>query len=514
LTLETAHDTIGPTFMSAELGTPPAITVEQSNRSKPERLLLEPSQLQTGMRVNVIANDELVLDEAGHPLVLHVFETGVPTHKELFPVIKDYTDGKTKILPIGFKNPLPGQEVHFSPAEVFNQRTLPNHGTFVSFCNGKLVTYDAATFSNGEFDEDGYEPSPASPVIKVTHKKGKRFLDLSPVKRIVFSKASYSDQLLFVRLYEPKELEEMVSREEVEAISRAMAQREHVTRFASVAENKRRMEEARRIFGQDFLGPDEVKKAFGVTIPPEQIPTLDVDPSVMEAARREGMMLVLRVNKTTGGSPLTIKHMEKRFQSEFSRNARGNMINPDSFDRNQSFFNRAVPRTGWFFVSKDTLGGGNYLDQTYKLGEYFTHKSGDYPTYSDAFAAKPTLAEAIRYLNMRERDLREMTTTGPHNAVTLLSHSIINKYVRPTAVELVYDLTFYHLITGVRLLPKKIALTGGENSVRRDRMGWGDFVYNNRFIGVGQFDEAGIKITEHEADSADPNLGACISFRV
>src|ERR1035437_9498044 len=86
--------------------------------------LLEIARLQIGMRVNVVVSGELVLDEAGHPLVLHVLETGVPTHKELFPVIKDCTDGRTKILPIGFKKPLPGQEVYFSPTEVFTQASL------------------------------------------------------------------------------------------------------------------------------------------------------------------------------------------------------------------------------------------------------------------------------------------------------------------------------------------------------------------------------------------------------
>jgi hypothetical protein len=212
------------------------------------RPLVEYGQLQTGMRVNVVVNDELALDEAGHPLVLQVLEAGIPTHNELFPVIKDSADGKTKILPIGFKKPLLGQDVSFSPTEVFTQYTLPKRGTFVSFCNGKLVTYDSATFnSDSETDENEYEPAPAGPVIKITHAHGRRYLNLTPLRRILFSRAKYSDRLVFVKLYEAKELEELVDQSQVNKLLTANAERRHAHKPVAVVKPQGRMPESETV---------------------------------------------------------------------------------------------------------------------------------------------------------------------------------------------------------------------------------------------------------------------------
>ena len=488
------------------------------DKLKPRGPLLKTAELQVGMRVNVVLNhDTLALDPHGNPFVLQVMETGVPPHQELFPVVADGLIGdrkaKAKILPIAFRRPIPGEDVCFSPAEVFNQHTLPNHGTFVSFCNGKLVTYNASL--SGE--PDGYEQVDTGPIIKVTHKNGRRFLNLTPVKRMLFSRASYTDEILFVRLYQENELEELVSREQVGILSKAIAERKHKPKIVSVDGNQRRMEVARGILGQDFLGPNEIEKAFGVRIPPEAIPPLDIDPSIIEAARQEGMMLVLRVDKAPDGSPLTIEKMEKDLQPQFSRNGKGRVLSRESFYRGQNFFSQAVPRTGWFFVSKDTANGSDqftYLDQTHKLGDYVTHKPGDFhPTASDAFAAKPSLQEAIKYLSMQDRQLRELVATDPEKTIATLSYSIVNKTMRQTPVEAVYDLLLYYLSTGRRLLPEKTSLSAGATSLRVTRERFTKKIHH-LIVGVGQFDENGIRISQHAVDEIHSKVGTVMAFRI
>jgi len=491
------------------------------NELKPGSLLLGTAQLQVGMRVNVVLNhSEIALDPKGYPLILQVLETGVPPHAELFPVVTGASIGdpktKTRILPIPFRRPAEGLDISFSPTEVFNQHILPNHGTFVSFCNGKLVTYDNSSLDS---NPEEYEPNEASPVIKVTHKNGRRFLNLSPVKRMLFSRASYADELLFVRLYQGNELEELIPKEQVDALSQAITQREHAPKSISLAENRRRMDEARNIFGEDFFGPEEIAETFGIKLSPEQIPPLDIDPAQLKLARPrrlpDQMMLVLGVDKASDGTPLTIEKMEQILQPRFlkrilrriTRQNNDRVLAKDSYYHGQSFFTKDTPRFGWFLVAKNTFGTDQttYLEQTQKIGNRFDG--------TEEFTAKKSLLEQIKYLRLQTHDLQEMAKTDPDQAAAELSHLALNRIFRQTPVETIYTLMLYFHKTGKRLLENETALTSGGISARMIGQD-----LNRRFrkfiIGVGPFDKNGIKISEHSVNDVDPHTGNQVIFRV
>jgi len=271
-------------------------------------------------------------------------------------------------------------------------------------------------------------------------------------------------------------------------------------------ENQKRMDEAKRILGQDFLGPAEVTKAFGIELSPDQIPPLDTTPDVLKWAKSQGLMLVLRIDNATG-SPLTIERMERILQPEFSARNAGRVINRDSFYLDQHFFTEATSRAGWFFVSKDAVGGTDcgitYLDQSHKIGEFLIDNK--------KIIGNQIPLDAIRYLNLQNEELQTLVKNNPEQAVALLSYFSLNQAVRQTPVEAVYDLLLYFQNTGKRLLADKTTLVGGANIFTRS---FNHFIKDNRFIGVGYFDRDGIRITRHNAGGADPRVGAIIAFPV
>lgn len=486
------------------------------NELKPCGPILKTTELQVGMRINVVLNhDTLALDQHGHPLILQVMETGVPPHRELFSVVTGTTPDdpkvKTRILPIPFRRPTEEIDIYFSPTEVFNVGNLPRSGNFVMFKDCMLVTYNPSL--NDETED--YKQTDGSPIIKVVHQRGRRLLHLSPVKRILFSRATFSPDLSFVRLYQPNELEELIPQEQVDAFSQAITQRERAPKSVSVAENRRRIEEAKRIIGEDFFGPEEIAETFGVRLSPKQIPPLDINPAQLKLARPgqlpNRMMLVLGVDKAADGTPLTIEKMEQilrpRFLRRITRRDNGRILAKDSYYRGQTFFDKATPRLGWFLVAKNTLGTDQttYLEQTQKIGNRFDG--------TEDFTAKKPLLEQIKYLRLRNHDLQELAKTDPDQAATEFSYLALNRIFRQTPVETIYTLMLYFHKTGKRLLQNETALTSGAISVREIREDSNSRTH--RFIvGVGPFDGSGIKISEHGVNDIDPHMGTQVAFRV
>jgi hypothetical protein len=278
-----------------------------------------------------------------------------------------------------------------------------------------------------------------------------------------------------------------------------------------LTENQRRINEAKRILNnekkhvQRFFGPNEVEKAFGISLSPDQIPLLDITPAMLDFIKAHGR-LILRIDKSADGSPLTIERMEEVLQPEFSARNLGRVLANDSHFPRQRFFTEATPRTGWFFVSGDTIEGTDhrtYLDQSNKIGDFLVGNK--------KILGNQIPLDAIRYLSLQNAEFHALVNEDPEQAVGLLSYFSLNQAIRPTPVEAVYDLLVPFLNTGVRLLPKKTSLVGGANAFKR---GFSHFIHGNRFIGVGPFNANGIRITEHNANSTNSKRGAVIAFPI
>src|SRR5262245_48527860 len=73
------------------------------------------------------------------------------------------------------------------------------------------------------------------------------------------------------------------------------------------------LEEARRILGDDVLGPQEVTRAFG---PPPQL-AIPFSAEALNNAKHRGEMLVLRIATGNGANAITILNLIERFPQAF-----------------------------------------------------------------------------------------------------------------------------------------------------------------------------------------------------
>jgi len=155
------------------------------------------------------------------------------------------------------------------------------------------------------------------------------------------------------------------------------------------------IERARRIFGADVLGAEEVAGVFGATA--SAVPALSVPEDLLMRAADEGMMLVLRVPSAAGGVPLTIEELAKRLSTI-----------------------AADVGTAWFSAER-------FARDTCRLGW--------------ALVDKQPFSES-RNLSYPEQEA-ELAKRGEHVGAALR---------RRTAVEIVYDTLLYATVRGERLL--------------------------------------------------------------
>ena len=63
-------------------------------------------------------------------------------------------------------------------------------------------------------------------------------------------------------------------------------------------------QEARELLGEDLIGPEEIEKTWGVR--PEEIPDIPFSREELERAKEMGQMLLLRVDRTEDGKPMSM----------------------------------------------------------------------------------------------------------------------------------------------------------------------------------------------------------------
>ena len=124
-------------------------------------------------------------------------------------------------------------------------------------------------------------------------------------------------------------------------------------------------EEAREMFGKDFLGPEAVQTTFGTELTPEELQEVESIPFTreeLEQAKQLGMMLVLRVPRVGKGEttePLTIKQLRSVFEGEDKlgdpEDKKSQIFYNQSWYDNESFATQDTPKLGWGLVTKKIL---------------------------------------------------------------------------------------------------------------------------------------------------------------
>ena len=204
---------------------------------------------------------------------------------------------------------------------------------------------------------------------------------------------------------------------------------------------------ARRLFGDDILGPEEVGKALGASSawlkaaePDLPFDTVPFSPELLGQAAAEGMILGLRLARVLDG-PLTLLRLASLFP--------GSEPSPgDPWFASEPFAEQTC-RSGWALFERQTFAASRNLT---------------YMQQSDA------LSERARRIGLALR--------------------------RRTAVEIVYDVLLCAAARGERLLA--------------DEWDWSSTVTTDgAFVTAGQFDERGLRLLRYSEAVRFDRLGVC-----
>lgn len=264
-------------------------------------------------------------------------------------------------------------------------------------------------------------------------------------------------------------------------------------------EKKLAMQEAKSIFGEDFFGPKEVEKAFGLNLHSKDIPPVKFSPVELERAKKLGHMLILRVDKAPEGEPLTMEKINDLLQEKFWDEEKGVVLYSYNglYLSNQPFFTEQTPRVGWALVSKECVpgtGGVDYLDQTQELAQYLENEIFDtlpdeYVSAVEEFQSQREDIEHLMDLNSDIYDIEE--------AVRKLGQLKLNRMLRHTMVEALYDNLLIFQNTGERLM--------------EDVDTWTCDYLEGCLLTLGRFDREGASITEEDPEATDPCLQVYLS---
>lgn len=206
---------------------------------------------------------------------------------------------------------------------------------------------------------------------------------------------------------------------------------------------------------KNVFGPQEVEKTFGVRL--AEVPDVPFSIEELERAEKLGQMLVLRVDKTPDGKPMSMEAMNEILVKKWKKEGKGEIFNLADGWKNwigEEFFTKEHPRLGWALVSKDVLPESlskNYLEQTEVIIKTLKEKA-----FKD-LELPEEYTEAIAEFESKKKRLAELMDSDWEEAAKQLSSLKITQLTRQNIPEAVYDVAMYHDKNNERLLTDKYA---------------------------------------------------------
>jgi hypothetical protein len=269
-----------------------------------------------------------------------------------------------------------------------------------------------------------------------------------------------------------------------------------------VGDVREQMLRAKEIMGEDFFAPDQVEKAFGIKVKPEQIPEIPFAREDLERAKELNQFLILRVDKANDGKPLTMAKMNELLKGKvkdgtkalYSDDGSGK-IGDDSWYKGEDFALKETPKLSWALTSKEVVSDSpdkNYLDQTTEIVNYLKN---------DVFKGKEIPTEfqgAIAEFEKAKDEIARLISDDWKKAAEKLEGLAITKLTRQTPAEALYDIFVYFQNKGERLLENMYTWTSRRAS-------------DGRLVGVGSFDSDGAVVLRFTPGGSDGGLGFAFS---
>lgn len=253
------------------------------------------------------------------------------------------------------------------------------------------------------------------------------------------------------------------------------------------------MQEAEALFGQDFLGPEQIEKAFGIKV--DDVPDIQFSLDELRQAKDRGEMLVLYTDKAPDGQPLTMEKMLALLKPEFDKDGKGGVLYNTAWCQTEDFFKKEAPKVKWGLAGKDFIPNStnkNYLQQTEVLADYVKN------TIFKGQAIPPEYQEALREFEKQKGDIVKLLGSDWNEAGKRLAALKLTQMTRTSPIEDAYRLLAYFQNNNDRLLPATVNWT-------QRRASGGSFVY------LGFFDQRGVRVDYWNPGLQGPRLVVCFS---
>ena len=196
-------------------------------------------------------------------------------------------------------------------------------------------------------------------------------------------------------------------------------------------------EQAQEIMSDSFYGVEEIKSTFRFEFPQEKVPAIPYSPEILEKAKGNGEMLVLRVESDGEGSPMTMERMNGLMQAileEDSEEEQEKLLYDIGWYQTEDFFKNASLRTEWKLVGKNFVPDStskNYIEQTKVLRDYLMGL--DSVSKEEQEECTDELLEGLQKM------LDEDYDKNWKEVARKLSELLINKNHRRIPAEILYD---------------------------------------------------------------------------
>lgn len=236
------------------------------------------------------------------------------------------------------------------------------------------------------------------------------------------------------------------------------------------------IEIAEKILGKEgILGSETVEKVFGVNLSPEEIPAIPFSIEDIKRAKELDQFLVLRINKTQSGEPLTVAKMGAYLTDKiggevffYGQTENGEPYNHHNSGEVYNYDKNKIPDFGWALTSKKIITGSphgesTYLEQTKLLSDHLKNKvfkDMDMPAqYGEA------IEEFNNYLkenfkNKSDQEIKKLLQDRS-KFVPEITNLKINQLTRHSLIEAMYDIAMVYL---GETLPLKTRRDSGELS--------------------------------------------------
>lgn len=251
--------------------------------------------------------------------------------------------------------------------------------------------------------------------------------------------------------------------------------------------------QAERILGPLFINPSEYQQAYGITIPPSEIPPIPFTKETLEDAQQKGSYLLLQLDiDTTTGKPLTIEYLNSIVLPKLQAKSAGQLIGTPY--PTEPFYATETPRKGWVIIEKDVLDRStntSYTEQTLLLRRYIE----TLPNLS--LEEQQAIAKCT---DVKLDHLHELKRINKKQAALECVSLPINRLFRNRASETVQQITTLFLTRNIRYL--------GE------RYDWGSSRWvSGLIVYVGVFDSQGICLGGLSSGYAHECIGTILSRR-